>query len=322
MDASGAYFEDLLDLISFHGGNRERQLIGVMKVWGYFDASGTHDSLDRSGKPSPAVSVSGYLATPLQWQRFDKRWRAVLSEAGVPYFHATEFVARVPPFDGWSDEKRLWFTRALIDVISGNVTYGVGMSVARAEYENVLATVPIAKKVFGSPYTFCCHMCLCTGADWAHQRNYTETIKYIFESGDASADILKAHTNACQDDRVRERFRFGIRGLTFEDGVKVAPLQAADFLTYELYREMGRHLQPNPGQEYTRNSLTALLEIAGDYRMYGQDEVIGYLHDWGYLRNAPADDQATFAAASARAHRTVEEDKRKLKERNEAKTTN
>lgn len=262
----------------------------MMKVWGYFDASGTHDSLDRSGKPSPAVSVAGYLATPLQWRRFDERWRAVLEVAGVKYFRASEFVARVPPFDGWSEGKRTRFIRALIGVISGNVTYGIGMAIGRAEYESVLATVPIAKQVFGTPYTFSCHMCLCTGTDWAHDRNYKDTIKYIFEAGDLSAEILRAHTNACREDRVRERFRFGIGGLTFEDGVKVTPLQAADFLAYELYREMGRHLQPNPGQVYTRNSLTALLEIAGEYKMYGQDEVVGYLRDWGYLNETAAQD--------------------------------
>jgi len=279
------YVSDLLDLLSFHGGGDD-QLVAMMKVWGYFDASGTHDSLDRRGKPSPAVSVAGYLATPLQWQRFDKKWREVLRDAGVPYFHATEFVARVPPFDGWSEEKRTKFILALIDIIRGNVVYGVGMSIVKDEYENVLANVPIAKQVCATPYTFCCHLCFFTGADWSDSRNYKDSIKYVFESGDFSGDILAAHTAACKTDRVRERFRFGIGGLTFEDGVKVTPLQAADFLAYELYREMGRHLQPNPGQVYTRNSFTALSQIEGDYRMYGQDEIIGFLHDWGYIQDA------------------------------------
>jgi hypothetical protein len=259
-----------------------------MKVWGYFDASGTHDSLDRRGKPSPAVSVAGYLATPLQWQRFDKKWREILNDAGVPYFHATEFVARISPFDGWSEEKRLGFIRALIDTISGNVTYGIGMAVSRAEYGSILVSEPMVRRVFGSPYTFCCHMCFCTGHDWALERKYTDSIKYVFESGDASGEILQAHTNARRNDQVRERFCFEIGGLTFEDGVRVTPLQAADFLTYELYREMGLHLQPNPGQQYTRNSLMALLQIPGEYKMYGADEVIGYLHDWGYIQDPSA----------------------------------
>lgn len=263
-----------------------------MKVWGYFDASGTHDNLDRSGKPSPAVSVAGYLATPLQWQRFDNRWREILGDAGVPYFHATDFVARVPPFDGWTEEKRKGFTLALIDAISGNVTYGIGMAVVRAEYENILVTYPITRKAFGTPYTFCCHMCLWTGSDWAHNRRYNDTIKYVFESGDFSQEILAAHSHACNDDRLREFFRFGVGGLTFEDGVKTTPLQAADFLAYEMYREMGRHLQPNPGQTYTRNSFMALLQIAGEYKMYGKDEVIGYLHDYGYLSGPPPDENS------------------------------
>lgn len=252
-----------------------------MKVWGYYDASGAHDNPDGQGNRSPAVSVAGYLATPNQWQQFDKRWRGVLDEAGAPYFHATEFVARVGPYKGWPEEKRHKFSKDLVEVISGNVLYGVGMALLRADYEKVVAAIPAARKLFGSPYTFCSWRCFETGVDWARGAKYQESIKYIFESGDEfCSEVLRAHTKACEKDQVREFYKFGGAGsLTFEDGVKVTPLQAADFLAYELYKEMHRVTYPKQQATYTRGSFVALYNIPGCYKQYTEEDLMGYIDD-------------------------------------------
>jgi hypothetical protein len=252
-----------------------------MKVWGYFDASGTHDNLDSQSRPSPSVSVAGYLATPKQWLQFDRDWKAILDGAGVPYFHATEFVARIGVYKGWSEEKRDKFIKDLIQAIYNNVTYGVGMAVLRSDFDRVVAAIPETKYIFGSPYHFCSLMCFATGVDWARESKYDETIKYIFENGDEyKHQVLNAHTKACKDERVREFFRFRAGELTFDDGVKVRPLQAADFLAYELYREMQRKVYPNPKYPYTRNSLMALLRVRGEYKEYREDDLVGYVNDF------------------------------------------
>jgi hypothetical protein len=253
-----------------------------MKVWGYFDASGTHDDLDRQGRPSPAVSVAGYLATPKQWQNFAVSWRERLAEDKLPYFHMASFVAQMGIFKNryeWPKERRDALILDLIRIIQGGVIYGIGMSVRRADYDRVMKALPSARKVFGSPFTFCSYMCLMTGRDWAYEAKYTDSIKYIFEDGDEfKHEVLDAHARACADDKTREFYNFSAGGLTFEDGTKVGPLQAADILAYECYREEKRKVYEDIF--YTRNSAMALFSIQGEYKYYTEEDVVGYLMDF------------------------------------------
>lgn len=253
-----------------------------MKVWGYFDASGTHDDLDKQGRSSPAVTLAGYLATPKQWQSFDRDWKERLDRDNLPYFHAASFVAQTDVFKNrgeWPKERRDALYQDLIRIIYGNVTYGIGMAVRRADYDRVIGAIPLARKVFGSPYTFCSYMCLMTGRDWAQGANYKDSIKYIFEDGDEFiSEALDAHTRACKEDNTREFYNFSVGGLTFEDGMKVRPLQAADILAYELYREEKRKLYSDI--TYTRNSGMILFTIPGEYKYYAEEDIMGYLTDY------------------------------------------
>jgi hypothetical protein len=283
MPNTSGYLEVLLDLLLFPDGDESRVIIGAMKVWGYFDASGHHDNLDGQGRPSPAVTVAGYLATPLQWKQFDKDWKKRLDEAGLPYFHMTDFVSQQKLFknrNDWPKEKRDRLITDLIQIISNNVIYGVGMAIVRADYNKVIEALPIVRKFFGSPYTFCSIRCFETGVDWARAAKYDETIKYIFESGDEHQhEVLAAHTSICKDDKRREFYRFGVGSLTFEDGARVRPLQAADILAHELYKEMGRQVYPNKQYPYTRESMAVLHSISGTYKHYNEEDLMGYLED-------------------------------------------
>jgi hypothetical protein len=160
------YFDDLLDLLLFPNGDESQVIIGAMKVWGYFDASGHHDSLDGQGNPSPAVTVAGYLATPKQWKQFDKEWKERLDKDNLPYFHMTDFVAQGRLFkkrDEWPKERRDNLIQDLIQIIHGNVIYGIGMALLRADYDRVIDVLPPTRKLFGSPYTFCSIRCFETG---------------------------------------------------------------------------------------------------------------------------------------------------------------
>jgi hypothetical protein len=254
-----------------------------MKVWGYFDASGTHDNLDSQGRPSPAVSVAGYLATPKQWEQFDKDWKQRLDKDNLPYFHMAEFVAQGGLFkkrNEWPKERRDALIQDLIKIIGYNMTYGLGMVVFRADYDRVIAREPQVATVLGSPYAFCSFRCFESAVDWARRAKYRESIKYVFESGDGfKHQVQDTHTFICNQDSLREFYKFS-GSLTFDDGVKTRPLQAADILAWELNKELYRRLYPDEKRPYTRNSLTVLMEIPGDYKEYTEADLTGYLQDF------------------------------------------
>lgn len=265
-------------MLLFPDGDEDKQVIGMMRVWGHFDASGTHKNLDRLGRPSPAVAVSGYLATPKQWKYFDEEWRIVLDYAGIPFFHMTEFVARVGFYEGWTEEKRKLVIEALIAVINRNVLYGIGALVLLEDYKEVVATQR-HWQVLGQPYTFCSKMCFYAAAMWADKYGYKDSIRYIFDQGDEHKhEVLTAHTAACGDEETSAFYRFGHGSLTFDRKDKVRPIQAADILAYEMYREMQRNVYRGESKTYTRKSLGALLDTPGDYKVYGKSGLMGVIH--------------------------------------------
>jgi hypothetical protein len=267
----------------------EGQIIAFMKVWGYFDASGNHTNLDGQGRVSPAVSVAGYLATPMQWSKFDKVWKERLDREGLGYFHMADFVSQTKLFkdrNQWTKERRDCLIKDLIQIISGNVVYGLAMAVMRADYDRVKGEVLGAGQVLGSPFAFCAFRCFESGVDWAKKAKYKDSIKYVFEDGDEyKHEVLNTHTFICRQDGLREFYRFGGPGtLAFEPKPEdVRALQAADILAYETHKEIRRRVfKEHP---YSRNSLVALQQqIPGDYREYVEEDLRGYLQDFSEKR--------------------------------------
>lgn len=261
-----------------------------MRLWGYFDASGTQKNPDGQGRYSPAVAVSGYIATPKQWSNFQKEWEIVMDIAGIPYFHMTDFVARVKEYKGWTQEKRDQIIQALIAVIQRNVMYGIGALVLLSDYREVINT-EFRQAVVGQPFTFCSKMCLFAAAQWAERIGYKDNIRYVFDDGDQhKQDILKAHTHACTDEELSTFYRFSTGSLTFGHKDKVTPIQAADILAYEMYKEMYRNVYPSEPKRYTRRAMHALLDTDGDYKVYSKEGLMGVIHQaedyFGYERSA------------------------------------
>ncbi|HXP63411.1 MAG TPA: hypothetical protein VN829_23110, partial [Dongiaceae bacterium] len=80
--------------------------------------------VDESESPRVAV-LAGFSATVDEWDSFTVRWQAILRDAGhvdahqeVLPFHMTDFESRHPPYDTWSDVKRIKVIKALIDTIN------------------------------------------------------------------------------------------------------------------------------------------------------------------------------------------------------------
>lgn len=269
----------------------ENQLLGFMRIFGYFDASGNHEGKDWQGNESPAVIVAGFLSTPLKWQQFDKKWKQMLADANVTCFHASEFVPKKGEFSGWSKEQSDKFIAQALSIINGHVLHGVAMSLLREDYKRVVAlhdkAVPL---LFRSPYYFCTMRCWESGVDWARRYKYDDSIKYIFESGDAHQhDILKAHASTYSDHEAMKFWRFNVGELTFADGAKTTPLQAADFLAYAMYKEQYRlTYTPNEAQ---RPTIQTFLQIPGTYKYYVEEHLHEYIEEMIEMYRAGAKDQ-------------------------------
>jgi hypothetical protein len=216
-----------------------------IKLEGYLDASGKQEK--HSDK---VLTVGGLLATPFQWMKFDKAWRALLEAESVPknkngirVFHTTDFIARknkgYEDLTFWTDEKCERLYDGLIKVIQGNILYPVGISVFLEDYRKLIAKYPESNIFFKSAGNFVSVMCFWHCARWADKMNYNDSISYFFDRGDSFRDdIEQAHKFICQNEEDRQFWHFKADGLSFVNKEKFTGVQAADVLAWELSKNI------------------------------------------------------------------------------------
>jgi len=75
-------------------------------------------------------------------------------------------------------------------------------------------------------------MSLLKCANWADDRRLSESIAFIFDDGNANRQYFQRAFDVCKRSRFGNPYHFG--SLTFADDKMILPLQAADFIAYEV----------------------------------------------------------------------------------------
>jgi hypothetical protein len=197
----------------------------------YLDESGTHQG-------AKSLIVAGYLALEEEWTAFELEWRAALSDYQVAAFHATDFANQVAPFDGWSSKKRLEFFESLTSIIARHAWAGYAVFIPIDRYTKAVSER--AAKMLGGPYGLAALRLFFDVADTLRAVDPMAEIAYVLEDGArGKGQILKVYELKQQYDNLR------IRSLRFGTKDHFVPLQAADVLAYELYREHTRQIDGN-----------------------------------------------------------------------------
>jgi hypothetical protein len=216
----------------------------------YFDAS--------TGPGSDALSVAGYVAPVDQWGRFQREWKEWLDEFGVIHFHMTDWESKWGEFRGWTDDKKHRLFQKLVGTLRLRFHLGVSAAVIVSDYHAVrpLITSPEDREM--SAYTFCAIQCFHRIEVWADKHRYHDPIAYILEGGDNHDGEIYALESLIRKSEARKRrFRYG--SLTFADKRQLNPLQAADILAYETWKEMENFVLPGARIRQPRHSARILL---------------------------------------------------------------
>jgi len=97
------------------------------------DESGIHAG-------APYCVVSGYSASAREWLAFEPRWRTVLKDAGVEWFHAKQFFGRdkrgrrLGPYAKWLDNDARRFLEKLAGVINQRRVTPIGVAIDVAAF--------------------------------------------------------------------------------------------------------------------------------------------------------------------------------------------
>ena len=215
----------------------------VMNILGYFDESGTH-------MDSPAFALAGFLGTADNWGAFTFEWQKALDDLGIELFHMASFESRKPPFteaNGWTDEIRRERLTRLLAIIQTFTLGSVGVVLPMKDYNAAFPDGP-AKERSGGPYGIAAEAIFTDTGDLVRPLLDDPWVSYTFEIGAVGAgQVQKAFQDNLEDENVKRPMRLG--SLTFQSKRDFLPLQAADILAYELFKELprmiGTHKRPS-----------------------------------------------------------------------------
>ena len=225
----------------------------------YFDESGTNAD-------SPVVVVAGWISTDIQWERFSHEWEEVLrgAELTPPVFHMTDFESRHGPYRDWSEDKGLRILQRLQGLLRRRARQPIIAAVVKADYVQAQAA---GRTPTLSPYGFAVMECIKLVGKWADSSHHHEPIAYFFEHGAPNRGYVVAAMERVEVvPEFRRRFRYGSWWFGFKD--QILPLQAADFLAYEIYKESISGLLPTPRLRPMRRSLETITDLVPQFVYY------------------------------------------------------
>jgi hypothetical protein len=135
-----------------------------------FDESNMKDNIGDI----ESFTVGGLLAPIRQWNKFEKEWNRVLREAGVPFFHMTDFKNRKKAYKDWSKDKRDRVLNEFIDIIRGR-TILISASISLNNYRFMNSKYPHIEKAYG----FCINQCLLQVERYMNKYNLNFPTAYI-----------------------------------------------------------------------------------------------------------------------------------------------
>jgi hypothetical protein len=237
--------------------------------------------LDESFGKANAYTVAGYVATVEQWTQFEREWLELCEEVGVTHIHKEDLEHLWGEFryaQSWpkdkQDELKRKVNRRACGIILRRVNAGFAASVYKSDW------LDADKGRWGESLGNCFYAggafaCFRLIATWIQMYNREGPVRYILESGAEGRDEVEAMLKRLKKTPTAQHMaRMG--GWSFEyktertiKGVKypaVVPLQAADFLAYEMYRHMdnrvvkGIKLNKNGDEIPTRYPFKRLLQ--------------------------------------------------------------
>jgi hypothetical protein len=202
----------------------------VADLLGYMDETG--HSKDQKQRFN---GMAGLIAPAANWENLEAKWRAVLDEFKIPYFHMKNWAWSRGHYEGWSKLKRQKLYGKLLKKIEGVYPIPLGTIISMEDFRSLNHTQQF---YFDDPYYlgfasvlayvdfFLCK----TGAS-------PETkAKIIF------SDQVEFRHRALQyyETAYSQEITSMIKPPSFDDMRDFVPLQAADIVAYEFYKECER----------------------------------------------------------------------------------
>ena len=203
----------------------------------HIDESGTHAD-------SPISVMAGYVGNATQWKHFKTDWAALVAKAGVRHIHAVDLLKSTKQFKGWKPEEVNTLVISLDNMIARHLQLGFAVIVRDDDYRNIYGAGPHPKSPpKDSKYGVLFRACLVfvPGVIASElklvgptARAEPATINFALEGGHPNSGDARRLFDLYKKDALAEwRHLVGTLDTSTKDSVGA---QAADFLTYAMYR--------------------------------------------------------------------------------------
>jgi hypothetical protein len=230
-----------------------------MLIVGYIDESANNK----------VFTLSCILTTPVKWGDIERKWKSVIRDANkslrkqgrpqISRYHAADCSSRKGEFEGWSVDEQIAFSKKLISIIKYNMTTVMAYSMP---LEDFVAVYPERsdnpeKELYGLLLTFMMTQLIHDIDKQSNGRNLRPyKIAFIHDRSSRDGDMLSAFNHMKDDASFQGRDHFTtIAPMGWEDCI---PLQAADLLAYETFKDAANRISPTPRPR--RKSLDSLFE--------------------------------------------------------------
>jgi hypothetical protein len=230
-----------------------------MLIVGYIDESANNK----------VFTLSCILTTPTKWGAIERKWKTVLRDTNkklrrqgrpeISRYHAANCSSCKGEFEGWSVDEQIEFSKKLIAIIKYNMTTVMAYSMPLDDF---IAVYPERskspeKEMYGLLLKFMMTQLIHDieqQADGHSLKPYK--IAFIHDRSNRDGDMLSAFNQMKDDITFEGRHHFTtIASMGWEDCI---PLQAADLLAYETFKDASNRISAIPRPR--RKSLESLFE--------------------------------------------------------------
>lgn len=224
-------------------------------LWGFMDETGhSRDERQRFN------GMAGLVAPLEHWAEFERKWKKTLKEFKIPHFHMKDFESSAltefsrtskNPFKGWSQIKKAKLFQKLLKHMETAYVYPLGSSLAMEDFRRL---TPEQRALFDDPYYMGFVSVLAFVGGFLDKAGAASSVRAAIVFSDQvefKNRALEFFERAISDEEFIKR---RIDPPSFRDMRDLVPLQAADIVAYEVYKEHERqryrpHDSPREGYQ-------------------------------------------------------------------------
>jgi hypothetical protein len=224
---------------------------GPRNVIVVLDESGTHAG-------SLAIAVAGFAIYEDRQSVLETEWRQVLDAFGIQKLHMKDFVPPHGKYAGKTAGERSELFKKLIETIHKHSLFGIGAAIELTKFMKTTYASALLKAphLVDSPYHQCITHCVLQAAQWADAQDDKIQFQYVIEKGCAGSGRVQSVLHQLKGTKDLWK-SLRIDELRFATKKDFQLTECADFLAYEMYKEVDRTLSESLRQP--RSSLVALI---------------------------------------------------------------